>query len=373
VGTRLALVFVGLLVAAGAVTGVVMARSGGGGTDGLPAIDGAEPPLSYRIVYDVITPDAQSSEERVVHRPFGARVTTRDRDGNVTSERWSELGSLVTRSPGAPATSIATAVAPAASDLRPDEFTEQLVEAERLVRGAETEVRGRACRSYKEASTAGTLPGEGGPAVGDVGTVPVVIDRCIDAIGLVLEERWTTAGGERVLTKRASTLELGDDVAAIEIPEAEPLALEQGNGSIREVDDDATPPFPEVFALPEPDGFTFVGRYAVTPPRLGGGAGSVPDEPDVTLYTDVWRRGGDLLLFDQGASSSGRLPFDDGTGIEDLELPGLGAATLAVDLRGGEVRLTRPDGGFVRIAGTIPLDELRDLAATITTVEAAAG
>jgi hypothetical protein len=47
-------------------------------------------------------------------------------------------------------------------------------------------------------------------------------------------------------------------------------------------------------------------------------------------------------------------------------VPGLGPADLAVDSRLAEVRFTRPDGGFARLAGTVDPKDLVALAATLT-------
>ena len=333
------------------------------GDDGrLPAVEGTAAPEAYRIVYQVLTPDSTSEEERIVHRPFDAHVIERDADGNVTAERWSALGVLVTRSQGGEAVAIDTAIAAAASDLRPDRFGDRLEAAGKLEAGEAVSVSGRACTRAKEVSAVAVAPD--GTSGSTPTTVPVLVERCVDALGLVLEERWTTVGGERVLTKRAIDLDLGDDVPPIEVPDVAPLPPEQGNGAVREVEAGAIPPFQEAWALPAPAGFTFVGRYAVQPARLGS-AGAAAGEADLALYTDVWERDGDLLLLDQGASRSGNPPFDPDTVLGPVELPGLGGAELALDLRLAEVRLRRPDGGFVRVAGTVDPDELVELAGTL--------
>jgi hypothetical protein len=328
----------------------------------LPAVEGSTAPEAYRIVYQVLTPDSTTEEERIVHRPFDAHVIVRDGDGNVTAERWSALGALVTRSQGGEAVAIDTAIAPAASDLRPDRFGARLEAAGRLEAGESVSVSGRACTRAKEVGAVAVAPDATSGSTPT--TLSVLVERCVDALGLVLEERWTTVGGERVLTKRAVDLDLGDDVPAIEVPDVAPLPPEQGNGAVREVEADATPPFQEAWALPAPAGFTFVGRFAVQPARLGS-AGAAAGEADLALYTDVWVRDGDLLLLDQGASRSGNPPFDPDTVLGPVELPGLGSAELALDLRLAEVRLRRPEGGFVRVAGTVDPDELVELARTL--------
>jgi hypothetical protein len=92
----------------------------------------------------------------------------------------------------------------------------------------------------------------------------------------------------------------------------------------------------------------------------------VAGQPGIGLYTDVWRRGPDLLLLDQGASETGGPPFDASSRLGPITVPGLGPADLAVDSRLAEVRFTRPDGGFARLAGTVDPKDLVALAATLT-------
>lgn len=350
------------IVAIGAV--VLVATGGGDSDDALPEV-GRGAPTDYRIVYAVTTPDGSSTEEHVVHRPFGAHIETRDADGRITSERWSELGRLTTRSQDAEAVRIDTAIAPAASDLRPDLFTGPMTELKRLKAAGSTDVGGRPCQRSIEADKVATA-GEDDQTLGQTGSLPVTLNRCVDAQGLVLEERWASPGGRNLLTKRAVELQLGDDVPDIDEPKAQALPIEQGNGSVRKVDADAPVPFLEAFHLATPKGFTFVGRYAVVPARISRTAGDVSGDPGIALYTDVWRRDGDVLLLDQGATRSGPPPFDSSTKVGPIDITGPGAAELAVDLRLAEVRFTRPDGGFVRLAGTIAPDELVRVASTLT-------
>jgi hypothetical protein len=357
-------VLVGVVTVAVAVALIALIAIGGDSDDGprgtstgLPAVEGDRPPTDYRIVYRVTTQDSVGEEEHVVHRPFGAHVVNRDSAGAVTSERWSDLGRLVTRSQGARAVRIDTAIATSANDLRPDRFADRLAEAGKVTPAdVASTVGGRACRRIAEADT---VPVENGE------TLPVTIDRCVDATGLVLEERWTTPDDDVVLSKRARVLEIGDDVPAIRIPDAEPLPAEQGNGAVRKVADDERPPFAEAFALDVPDGFTFVGRYSVSAASPTSDVSAVPEAgTEVALYTDVWTRGPDVLLLDQGATEGAAPPFDRTTTIGTVPLGGIGDAELGVDLRSAEVRMARPDDGFLRLSGTIPLDDLLALASS---------
>ncbi len=92
-----------------AIVAVVLALSGDDEETGLPEVEGTEAPEAYRIVYEVTNPEGVGREEHVVHRPFDAHIVQRDSSGTVTSERWSTLGQLVTRSQGGPAVRIDTA------------------------------------------------------------------------------------------------------------------------------------------------------------------------------------------------------------------------------------------------------------------------
>jgi hypothetical protein len=349
-----------------ALVGLIIASLGGGTSDhgALPAVAKGVP-IDYRIVYDVTTPDGTTTEEHIVHRPFGAEIVTRDANDKVTSERWSALGELVTRSQGAAAVRLDTAIAPSASDSRPDVFVHPLTEVKRATPAGSGVVGGRPCTRSLEPDTVVTQGGAA-PAGAQDGTLPVRVTRCSDAQGLVLEERWVSAGGTTLLTKRAVELQVGDEVPAIEIPKADRLPAAQGNGAVRKVARDAKVPFAETFHLATPKGFTFVGRYAVVPARIAQSAGQLPADAGIALYTDVWRRGPDLLLLDQGASRSGPPPFVARSKLGPLAVPGVGTADLAMDLRLAEVRFTRPDGGFARVAGTLDPKALVAIADTMT-------
>lgn len=358
--------------ALGLALALVLAAGACGGDDTGADDDGALPPagpevaLRYRATYAVTTPDATTTEEVEVARPLASRIVVRNAEGAVTSERWSAEGLLVTRSAGADAVSLAVALAPAAGDQRLDRTGAALVEAGHLEAGKVRTVRGRTCTPYAERSALATLPD--GADVTDARPVQAVVERCVDTEGIVLEERWSTPEGRRLLTKRIDELATDDDLELdLDAPDAEPLAAEQGNGAVRRVADDEAPPFAERFSLPDPAGFDHRGRFAVVPPRVGT---DTPAAADLALYTDVWTRGPDLLLLDQGAGRNGATPFAPGTVLGPLTLAGLGPAELAGDLRGLEVRVTRPDGGFVRLAGTVPLDELLRLADELRTEDA---
>lgn len=259
-----------------------------------------------------------------------------------------------------------TAIAPSASDERPDVFADDLVKVGRLTAGTPGQVGGRACTRTSQPQSVVTQGGANATS-GTNGALPVKVTTCSDRQGIVLEEGWTSAaGGTPLLTKRAVELQLDADVPAIHIPPADPLPAAQGNGAVRKVAADQKITFAETFHLPAPKGFTFVGRYAVVPARLGSTGTSLPAEAGVALYTDVWQRGPDLLLLDQGATTTGSVPFDPKTTLGPIEVPNIGPATVAADLRLAEVRFVRPQGGFARLAGTLAPKDLVAIADTLT-------
>jgi hypothetical protein len=357
-------------IAAALLTAVVLAACGGddgdggdGRPSGLPTQVGMEPATAYRVVYRLTSPGGTGREVLEVRRPFEAHLRQEGADGEVTAERWSALGVVVTRAADGRFVELSVAAAPALGDQRLDRLIDELEAAEQLTDRRTGTVAGRPCTWVNQSSEVATLPAGVDPSVGEAEQITAVVERCVDAEGIVLEERWSSPGGDRLLTKRATELETGDDAELdLDPPDAEPLPVADGNGSFEPVDRAAPGPLPQQFALDPGAGFTFVGRFAVQPPRLGAPAGDAA----LTVTTDVWRRGPDVLVLDQGVGTGGATPFDDSLVWRDLDLPGLGAAQLAGSLTAAEVRIRRPEGGFVRLAGTVPVTDLVALAGEIT-------
>ncbi len=343
------------LVAAAVLT-TVTACGGDDDESGLPDPDGTGAAVTYRVLYEVTTPEGRGREELVVRRPFGASITERDQAGEVVARRISELGLLVTVRDGT-ATAVETAIVPAAGDLRLDRTAERLVAAGRLEEGEDGAVGGRPCRRYVEPDAVAT---DGSGAGSGEGSFPVRITRCVDAAGIVLEERVATPGGQAVRTKRAVEVEVGDDVPEIDVPDVAPLGREQGGGVVEELT--GAPPAIVSWQVRPPEGFRPVGRYLVEPARLGGGGTAAGA---VALVTEVWQRGPDLLVLDQGRTTGGLTLFDPDTEVEALDLPEVGAASLALELRLAEVRVVGADGAFVRVAGTLPVEDLLEVARTL--------
>jgi hypothetical protein len=134
------------------------------------------------------------------------------------------------------------------------------------------------------------------------------------------------------------------------IPDVEVLGVAAGGGKMTPIRAGTRPPFARFYALPAaPDGFVGAGRFAIVPPGLNG---------TTSIVADVYTRGADFVLVDQGASTDGRPPFDTERPTSAVDLGALGQAEVVLDLRANEVRVVLPDGGFLRVIGTQPPESL---------------
>ena len=79
-------------------------------------------------------------------------------------------------------------------------------------------------------------------------------------------------------------------------------------------------------------------------------------------FTDVWTRGRDALLLEQGGTQYGNKPFGDDPLGRDADLGPLGRGQTLVRTRMPEVRVVT-GGRYVRLAGTLPVDQLAECGA----------
>jgi hypothetical protein len=80
-----------------------------------------------------------------------------------------------------------------------------------------------------------------------------------------------------------------------------------------------------------------------------------------TAFTVVWAftQGARVISVEAGREAGGALPWhSDETVTRDIELAGLGPAATAVDSHGYELRIDLGGGHWVRVRGTVPLDDL---------------
>jgi len=327
-------------------------RDGSAVVEGGPAVRLGEPPPSYRVTYRV----EQLEDDRVmvregiltVVRPFQSRFEI---DRILRVAHFAYFG----RSQPGDETEVVTPVPSAApGDVRADILP--------LGEGTETrEIIGRRCRVHRfGASLLDGLFVEGDR-----------VEACIDADGLVLEEVTTIEGA--IVTRRVATaVELeptvDDDHFELTVRVRTP---DEGGGSVREIT--ATSASPGAFwqLTAPPPGFEHLGRYATVPPQTA----RLDDEQTRGQYlasvTDVFTRGLDVLVIEQGGTLGQVPPFGahpHGRLVDDLgELAATGE--IVQHPNGAEVRVLIPPGRFVKVSGTMTADELVAVARSLQRTE----
>ncbi len=128
--------------------------------------------------------------------------------------------------------------------------------------------------------------------------------------------RWTPPRGGLVLTRGGDRPPVAVQVnETVKIPE-EVFALgeasipaSKGGGSMRRLKDGSTPPGPFFVADAIPEGFVLRGRYSVIPPQPEN-FGEDPEREDFrrAMVSDVYERGNDVLVLEQGATFAGHRP-----------------------------------------------------------------
>jgi hypothetical protein len=329
----------------------------------------ADEPRSFVITYRVERYDPTkvqvSTDKAEIRRPYDARLTTTI-DGKVTGERASRFGALVISTGDGPR-SLVSPPAPATSDVRlstalPDAVDRKLVEVRE-----QREVIGRRCQVYRIGTT--VVAGELAPIGSKAGEYA---DICVDAHGLLLEEVWVKDGlplQRRVAASLKLDVDLPDD--RFTLPGEQALTIEQGNGFLREIEPDSA--FEgTVYRLSDPPaGFTFRGRYIVSPPKLSPFQSPLESDSGVEQVSmvDVWDRGPDLVVLSQTIAAAAVALPDAATGAESVDLP-IGKAASILDLRSNEIRLALPEERFLRLTGTRPA---ADLVALVRTLRAETG
>lgn len=313
-----------------------------------------EPLRAYEVTYrveerngdDVTTHEAT----RLVERPFRSRFES----GEVT--RVADFGYFGEREPG-DETEVHTAVpAPAPGDVRADLLD--------LDGGGEVRrVAGRACQVHELGAQ--LLLGHAIEGTG--------IESCIDADGLVLEEV-VRRDGEVVTHWTAETVDTSPTTSAtdFELDDVVVTPAEQGGGSLREVEPTSRSvgQFFELAAAPR--GFIHRGRYAVVPPQDANPEDEESRGRVIAGVVDVWVRGIDVLVLDQGGTLGRVPPFGthpNGTSEDELSAHYRGIAESIPAASANEVRVLLPPGRYVKLIGTLPVPELVTLARDLVAYE----
>lgn len=346
-------------------------RDGSDEIAGRGALEIDSVPGSYRALYRVDDfaggDHAVTTDDIRVARPFDSRIERKRGEPpgkRVTFTQIVTFGRLTI--PGVGTTREAVLVASpdlASGDLRFDIGLEPALENDLIEAREWRRVAGEECRVYRTGGPVGT-----GAVTPYDPEAPEYADICIDARGFLREELWVVDG--RVLRRKLLTrVEAGEPIPDRLLEhEGEPVPPSQGGGSVREVEAASYPPGTSWFARWVPDGFQQKGRYTVVPstPALVEEENRARRQASIV---DVWTRGSDLLLVDQGGTIGGVQLFERDPNAEEVQIHGLGGADAIADFRLNEVRILLERGRWIRIRGTAPLDDLVEVARNLEAVE----
>jgi len=324
-------------------------------------------PDGWRIRYQVATPGSIATEDVIVRPPFESHTEIRVR-GEFSETRETALGVSVTKPVRANA--VALAPVPEAAGFRPGPIVAGAVERGVLVRREQRTVAGRRCQVYR---TSGDLSGLTFAAPPETGGDHV--DVCVDGDGLLLE-LVEFVDGDLVRQRVALSVRVGVEVSDGEVralPHEQTIPPSQGGGSVRPIDP-ASQPVGRFVAIDQPPaGFSLLGRFEVIPPQ--------PDiaRPDtrgrvVAGVSDVFVRGGDLIVVERGARLDQANPWEPDERFPSVDLGGdIGEGELLLGVTGGEVRALLGDGRFVRVYGTVPVDDLIAVARSLRQTDGGTG
>ncbi len=328
-------------------------------------------PREYRIVYRV--DDYAAGEHNIttddirVDRPLESRIDRRRGEppgDEVTFTQIASLGRLsIPKSGQTQAAAVIGSPTLASGDFRfdiglPPSLDAGVVEAREWRR-----VEGRECRVYRTGGPVGA--GDTPPYDPDA---PEYADICVDRSGFLLEELWVSEG-RALRRKLAVRIEPGEEIPPSLLEHTgTPIPAAQGGGSVREVEADSYPPGRSWFTREVPSRFEQVGRYAVVPaqPELVEEENRARRRASVV---DVWQRGIDLLVVDQGGTIGGIDIFPRNPNAEEVEVDGFGEAEAIPGFRMNEIRILLERGRWIRIRGTLGFDELLQVANGLEEVE----
>lgn len=347
-------------------------RSGSDVVEGAPAVEIVRTPATYRVVY---RSESGSGESQVVttdkiwvNRPFQSRLesfTDAPPGTKRLSEEVADFG--LRRSAGDTEAPLVLAVTPqvGAADIRVAPALADAVEAKLVERREVRRVAGRLCQVYRS----GTFFSD---SVFKAATDEERADSCVDDAGIVLEEV-LFAGDRQILRKVAVEVEEGAVVGRDLFVTGDPtVTVKDGGGFLRQADPTSGPVGEYFDVSPIPEGFTRRGRYTVIPPQPENFTDPTRESQQLAGTVDVFERGTDFVLVDQGATLRGAEPFrvDPASRMVDAG-PVLGPAEVLLGPRGSEVRVARGGGRYMRVYGTLPVSELAAVARTLQPVQGA--
>ena len=318
---------------------------------------------AYTAEYRIATVDGpevrRTSERVVVRRPWSSRLEQFDAETPGGGPTVLEVGSFGLRLTGTGPTPLIVALPPgmAPADVRLDTLAE--VEQRGFVdRRERRRLDGRECQVLRTAD--GLFASALTAAPSDDADH---IDTCVTADGITVEEAFVQDGRISRIRTLTSYEPVAAEVFAID---GEPVGASDGGGSIQRLTDSSAYPGTMLEAPAPPSGFTKRGRYAVVPPQAENFTDPTREGAIVAGVADVYERGLDAVVVDQGGTLRGVDPFPaPAEGATTLDLGPLGRAEVFVSLRMNELRLLRTGGRYLRVYGTLPITELEAFARTL--------
>lgn len=331
----------------------------------------SDPPRTYRVDYRVEGFGGASyvatADRLYVRRPFESRLESYEGpvvDGSPSSVQVSAFGSMLVQGASSGRVVVAAPPAPGISDVRLVSSLPEALEDGRFELGERRRVIGRECQVLRTAVSLSS---------GDLeppSSASEYADTCIDADGIVLEEVLFDAGEpllRRVAVDVAVDVDLQDDLFETGEPS---LPTREGGGFFAELVPGSRAPgtFYEVVAAP--DGYDHGGRFAVVPTQAELFSDDTRQGERVTFVSDVYVKGSQLIVLDQGGTLGGVDPFGNVRGV-DVEVPVEGAeAAVLTYSQGGPIVIVRLGGGrFLRARTTGDPGALLDLLAALEPTE----
>lgn len=366
------------LAALGAAGWAVFLRDGGGGkgggaapalakigrsgsvvVPGAPDVAIGSTPQAYRIVYrveDVGKEISYRTDVVSVRRPWESRLESRPGrppGGKTLSTEVSTFGQRRTVSSGQSPVVLQLGPVLPASDLRLDRVLEPAAAAKRIEKREVRTVAGRTCQVYRAgdylSATVLTPP-----------TASLYTDSCVDGDGLLLEEV-LVSDGKAIARRIAESVDLAPELTDDLFPAGEPTVdPSKGGGSMRKLADGSMPPGPFYVADAIPEGFAPLGRYSVVPPQAQNFSADDPSREDFrrAQIADVYVRGLDVLVLEQGATLRGAPPFEVDPANPTVDVGTFGSGEVRFSALGNQVRVLRDGGRFVQATGTLAPEEL---------------
>lgn len=334
-----------------------LGRSGSDVVEGADPVEVTETPAAFRIVYrveDAGEEVAYRTDVVSVRRPWSSRLVTRSGrppgDDDLSSQ-VSTFGQRMNVNPDAEPSVIELGPVLPASDLRFEHVLGPAADAGRIERREVREVLGRRCQVYRAGDYLSV-------SVLRPATPELYADSCVDAAGLLLEEL-LVSDGKAIARRIAVEVDEDPDLADDLFPAGEPtVPADKGGGSMRLLAEGSSPPGTFYVIDAVPAGFTRKGRYSVVPPQ----AENFGEDPTREGFrraqiADVFERGLDVLVVEQGATLQGAAPFEVDPSNPTIDLGPLGTAEVRYSAGGNQVRALQPGGRFVQATGTLPVDE----------------